>query len=122
MQIMESGGRNGGTENEGGRRRETYNRYSGSLEGLRQFNHYVREHVVVLRPLGIRRIQVESRAFVVLRFSACGNMQGGGRTDTKIPVVRLAFDARAAWGGVWEEERDALLGRGAEEIAFLRSG
>ena len=45
---------------------------------------------------------------------------GGGRTNAKVPVVRLAVNARASWGGVWEEKRDALLCRGTEEITFLR--
>ena len=49
-------------------------------------------------------------------------MKGGARTDAKVPAVRLALDACAARGRVGEEDRDALLRGGAQEVALLRPG
>lgn len=79
----------------------THNRELRRLKDLRQLERDVRQHVVVPRPLGVRRVEVEARA------------------GAKIPVRVLALDARAAGGGVREEDGDAVRGGGGEEAAFL---
>jgi hypothetical protein len=64
----------------------------------------VGQHVVVLRKLGVGRVEVEAGA------------------DAKVPVGVLAFYAGAAGRGVWEKQRDALSGGWTKESTFLRSG
>ena len=42
---------------------KTYDGEIGGFNDLRELERDVREHVVVLRPLGVRRVYVEARAF-----------------------------------------------------------
>jgi hypothetical protein len=100
----------------------TDEREASNLEDLRELERDVRLHVVVRRVLGVRCVDVEARACarVVSRAQTSGR-HAASRTGAKVPVGVLALDARAARRGVREEDRDACLGRGAEEGAFLRS-
>lgn len=102
----------------------THDGEAGLLDDLRQLDGDVREHVVVLRILRVRRVHVEAGA---LGGEGCDHgcshdlSRSEARTDAKVPGVCFALDACAARRGVWEEDRDALLGGGAEEGALLRA-
>ncbi len=100
----------------------THKREVCGREDLRELERDMGEHVVVLRPLRVRRVHVEARAWRRIQSrqcAGCGRLVALGRTDAKVPAVRLALDARAARGGVREKDRDALLGGGAQEVALL---
>jgi hypothetical protein len=64
---------------------ETYNGQTGGGDDLGQLERNVGQHVVVLRKLGVGRVEVEAGA------------------DAKVPVGVLAFYAGAAGRGVWEK-------------------
>ena len=79
----------------------TYNGDSSSVDDLGQLLRDMGRHVVVLRPLGLGRVEVESS------------------TGSKVPIRVLARNARAAWGSVREQDRDALTSGYVNEASLL---
>lgn len=102
----------------------TDDREARGLEDLGELERDVREHVVVLRVLRVRRVQVEPRACEDEMSSSSRARAGvlsGERTCSEVPVGILALDACASRGGVREQQSNALLRGGAQEASFLRA-
>lgn len=86
--------------------RKTTPTYDGNIIGLnhpRQLHRNMRVHLIVLRVLGIRSVEVKPRP------------------SPKVPVGVFALDAGAAWRGVREQDGNALRCSRSKEGAFLSS-
>ena len=80
-----------------------YDRDTGGLEDLWELLRDMGSHIVVLRVLRARSIEVETS------------------TSTKVPTVVFSFDACSAGGRVREEDGDTLSRGVAQECTFLRA-